>query len=469
MLNRESASNPDPAVSGRRFPPGFVFGAATASYQIEGAVAADGRGESIWDRFAHTPGRIRADDTGDVACDHYGRYREDVAIMAELGLDAYRFSVAWPRVMPAGTGPVNEAGLDFYDRLVDELLAHGIAPHMTLYHWDLPQVLEDAGGWPVRATALAFADYAAAVAARLGDRVGHIATINEPQIVADHGYRTGDHAPGRVEPDAALAAAHHVLVAHGLAVQAIRAVAPRVASGIVLNLEPKHPATGHPLDLEAALVAHDQANRWFLDPLVGRGYPEDGAHAWGWQGREVLDGDMAVIAAPIDFLGVNYYSRRLVRSPLLPPLPAGGRSAERTGMGWEVYPAGLTEVLELAASRTGALPLYVTENGAAYPLDTLEPTRDPERVDFLWRHLEAVLVAIDRGVPVRGHFVWSLLDNFEWAHGYAHRFGIVHVDYDTLERRVRDSGRFWASVARDGLVPLDAASSDGNPERAPSP
>jgi len=469
MRDRESASSREVVMSVRRFPPGFVIGAATAAYQIEGAVAADGRGESIWDRFSHTPGRVQGGDTGDVACDHYRRYREDVAIMAGLGLDAYRFSVAWPRVMPAGTGPVNEAGLDFYDRLVDELLAHGIAPHLTLYHWDLPQALEDAGGWPARATAQAFADYAAAVAARLGDRVGHIATINEPQIVSDHGYRTGVHAPGRVEPEAALAAAHHLLVAHGLAVQAIRAVAPRVAAGIVLNLGSQPPATGHPLDLEAAVVTHDQLNRWFLDPLVGRDYPEDGARAWGWQRREILDGDMSVIAAPIDFLGVNYYSRRLVRSPLLPPAATREEPVERTGMGWEVYPAGLTEVLELAASRTGDLPLYVTENGAAYPVDPLDPTRDPERIRFLWRHLDAAFRAIEHGVPLHGYFVWSLLDNFEWAHGYAHRFGIVHVDYDTLERRVRDSGRFWASVARDGLAPLEPASPGGEagPEARP--
>ena len=437
----------------RRFPPDFVWGAATAAYQIEGAVHEDGRGESIWDRFSHTPGRVRDGATGDVACDHYHRYREDVGILSELGLGAYRFSIAWPRVMPDGTGRVNEAGLDFYDRLVDELLDHGIDPYPTLYHWDLPQALEDAGGWPVRATAEAFAKYAGVVAARLGDRVGHLATFNEPHIVSDHGYRNGSHAPGRTEPAAAVAAAHHVLVAHGSAMQAIRAAMPRAAAGIVLNFEPQHPATPHPLDQEAAGVAHDHFNRWYLDPIVGRGYPDDGARAYDWDRAEVLDGDMELIATPIDFLGVNYYCRKTVRSPFLPPVPEAER--ELTDMGWEVYPAGLTEVLGFVASRTGDIPLYVTENGAAYPLDPDDPTRDPDRAGFLRRHLEAALDAIDLGASLRGYFVWSLLDNFEWAHGYAYRFGIVHVDFDTLERRIRDSGRAWSTAARTG-TPADA-------------
>ena len=434
------------------FPKEFVWGAATAAYQIEGAADVDGRGPSIWDRFTHTPGRISNGETGDVACDHYHRYREDVALMAELGLDAYRFSVSWSRVLPEGTGRVNEAGLDFYDRLVDELLAHGIDPHLTLYHWDLPQALEAEGGWPARSTAEAFADYAGIVAARLGDRVRHMATLNEPYVVADHGYRLGSHAPGRMEPDAALAAAHHLLVAHGLGLQAIRAAAPEAAAGIVLNFHPAHPASGHPLDQEAAMVAHDEVNRWFLDPIAGHGYPLDTARLWGWRCEEVLDGDMELIASPLDFLGVNYYCRHVVRSAKLPPLPPG-LPEELTEMGWEVYPAGLTEVLEFVASRTGALPLYVTENGAAYPLNG-DPTTDPERVSFLHRHFEAARTALESGIPLRGYFVWSLLDNFEWAHGYGYRFGIVHVDFETLERRIRDSGRFLASVAREGLPEL---------------
>jgi beta-glucosidase len=451
----------------RQFPAGFAWGTATASYQVEGAAAADGRGESIWDRFSHTPGRVAGGDTGDVACDHYHRYREDVALMAGLGLNAYRFSVSWPRVIPSGTGSVNEPGLDFYDRLVDELLARGIAPHVTLYHWDLPQPLEDAGGWPERGTARAFADYAAAVARRLGDRVTHFATINEPHIVSDHGYRRGVHAPGRAEPAAALAAAHHLLVAHGLALQAIRAAAPRAAAGIVLNFDALHPASGHLLDLEAALVAHDQVNRWFLDPISGRDYPAEGARAWGWTRAEVVDGDMALIAQPIDFVGVNYYSHRYVRSASLPPLdPAPGASDERTGIGWPVYPAGLVEVLQFVASRTGTLPLYVTENGAAYPDDPTHPTADPARASFLRRHLAAALDAIEGGVPLRGYFAWSLLDNFEWALGYAARFGIVRVDFTTLERQPRDSARFLAAVARSGLLEPDGTG-DGDAAGVP--
>ena len=344
-----------------------MWGAATASYQIEGAVREDGRGESIWDRFSHTPGRVRDGDTGDVACDHYHRYREDVALLAALGFNAYRFSISWSRVLPAGTGTVNEAGLDFYDRLVDELLAHGIEPFVTLYHWDLPQALEDAGGWPARATALAFADYAGIVAHRLGDRVRSIATINEPWVAADHGYRIGTHAPGRSDPDDAIAAAHHLLLAHGLGMQAIRAAAPATLAGIVLNLGPMQPASSHPLDLEAASAAHDWLNRWYLDPLVGRGYPELPAWAAGHARADVRDGDMELIAAPLDFLGVNYYSRNRVRSPLRPPLEPTVEPPERTGIGWEVYPAGLGEVLDFVVTRTGGLPLYITENGAAYP------------------------------------------------------------------------------------------------------
>ena len=432
----------------RKFPPDFIWGAATASYQIEGAADADGRGESIWDRFAHTPGRVRDGHTGDVACDHYNLYREDVALMVELGLNAYRFSVAWPRVIPNGRGEINAAGLDFYDRLVDELLANGIEPFMTLYHWDLPQVLEDAGGWPVRATAEAFVEYASVVAGRLGDRVRHIVTHNEPHVVSNHGYRAGEHAPGRTDSNAAVAAAHHLLVGHGLAVEAIRAAAPQAQVGIVLNFTPKHPATLHLLDQEAAAVANDQENRWYLDPLTGRDYPADGLRDWGWDRSEIIDGDMELIASPIDFLGVNYYTRNWVRSPLLPAVEQD--QIERTLMGWEVYPEGLTEVLEFVASRTGDLPLFITENGAAYPADEAVPTKDPKRVSYLRSHLGAALDAIERDVPLRGYFVWSLLDNFEWSHGFHQRFGIVHVDYDTLERKVRDSGRFWSEVARSG-------------------
>jgi beta-glucosidase len=434
----------------RSFPKEFVWGAATASYQIEGAAFEGGKAESIWDRFSHTPGRVNNGDTGDTACDHYHRFREDVALMGRLGLGAYRFSISWPRVM-RDDGTVNEAGLDFYDKLVDELLATGIDPHATLYHWDLPQTLEDAGGWPARATAHAFVDYAIAVGKRLGDRVKHFSTINEPFVVADHGYRSGSHAPGRTDPKAALAAAHNLMVAHGLGVLALRSVASRANLGIVLNFESKTPATTHLLDLEAALVAHDHANRWFLDPITGHGYPSEGSKAWDWDTRGVAADDLEIIATPIDYLGINYYSRTVVRSPLLPARPEP--DVERTGMGWEVYPDGLTHILQFVASRTGDLPLFITENGAAYPLNEADPARDPQRKDYLARHVGAAHEALQHGIPLRGYFAWSLLDNFEWAHGYDQRFGIVHVDFATQERRVRDSGHFWSEMARTGKLP----------------
>ncbi len=436
------------------FPPGFVWGAATAAYQVEGAARADGRGESIWDRFAHTPGRVRAGETGDIACDHYHRYAQDIGLMAELGLDAYRFSVSWPRVIPDGTGAVNEPGLDFYERLVDEALARGIAPHATLYHWDLPQALEDAGGWPARTTAEAFARYAEVVTRRLGDRLASITTLNEPWCSAHLGYRLGIHAPGRTDPAAALAASHHLLVAHGLGMRAIRAAAPSLPAGIVLNFEPSRPATTHLLDLEAAAIANAQLNRFYLDPITGRDYPDDAVRSFGWSRREIVDGDMALIAAPIDLLGVNYYTSRTVRSPLLPPLPASA-DPERTSMGWEVHPEGLTEVLQLVASRTGDLPLYVMENGAAYADDPVDPRRDPERVSYLQRHVDAARAAIEAGVPLKGYFAWSLLDNFEWHDGYGYRFGLVHVDFATQERQIRDSGRYWGSLAT-GVPPIPA-------------
>jgi beta-glucosidase len=433
-------------VSVLRFPDGFIWGAATSAYQVEGAVTSGGRGESIWDRFCHTPGRVHAGDTGDVACDHYHRYREDVALMAELGLGGYRFSIAWPRIQPTGRGAPVAEGLDLYERLVDALLERGIRPFATLYHWDLPQALEDAGGWPSRDTTEAFAGYADIVARRLGDRLASLATFNEPWCIAELGYRTGEHAPGRRDAAAAFAAGHHVLVAHGLAVAAIRAAAPQLPVGIVLNFAPKHPATGHPLDLEAASIAHDRMNRWYLDPITGGDYPGGGGRAAGWQRAEVRDGDMDLAASPIDFMGVNYYSREVIRSPRLPPVPTSS-TMDRTSMGWEVYPEGLTEILQLVASRTLALPLYVTENGAAEE----RGIHDPRRTSYVHRHLVAVHAAIASGVPVKGWFAWSLLDNFEWAHGYAYRFGLVGVDFTTQERSVRDSGRFLASVARDGL------------------
>ena len=443
------------------FPAGFVWGAATAAYQIEGGVRADGRGESIWDRFAHTPGRVRSGDTGDVACDHYHRYRDDVALLAELGLDAYRFSVSWPRVLPDGTGPVNQAGLGFYDRLVDELLGKGIAPHLTLYHWDLPQALEDRGGWPARSTAEAFAGYADVIARCLGDRLASIATLNEPWCAAYLGYGIGQHAPGRTDPAAAGAAAHHLLVGHGLAIQAIRSAAPRIPAGIVLNFEALEPASGRLLDLEAAALASEQMNAWFLDPIAGRDYPVAGGRAWAWGQQEILPGDRELIASPIDFLGINYYTRRRPQSPLLPAAGPPALTPEYTAMGWEVYPEGLTDVLLFVQSRTGALPLYVTENGAAYEPDPADPTNDPDRVSYLTRHVAAAHRAIELGVPLRGYFAWSLLDNFEWHDGYAYRFGLVDVDFETLERRVRSSGRYWAALAVASRAACAAPAAEG--------
>jgi beta-glucosidase len=422
-------------------PTGFVWGVATASYQIEGAVREDGRGESIWDRFSHTPGNVLGGDTGDVACNHYFDWKQDLAIMADLGVDAYRFSIAWPRVMPTGRGGVNEAGLDFYDRLVDGLLDAGITPFPTLYHWDLPQALEDEGGWTVRSTAEAFADYAGVVAGRLGDRIRHLATFNEPWCSAILGYETGEHAPGRRSKADALAAAHHLNVAHGLAVPVIRSQAPEVAVGTVLNFCPQHPASAEPADVDAALVAHDRFNRWFLGPIMGVGYPTRGVEATGWDMSEVLDGDLDMISAPIDFLGVNYYTRSVLSADG-DARPAG---VAVTSMDWEIYPDGLTEILTWITEEYPAIDLYVTENGAAFALGE-DPAHDPERRDFLAAHLRAAHRAIEADVPLRGFFVWSLLDNFEWAKGYRDRFGIVGVDFATQRRYLRTSAEWYRDV-----------------------
>jgi beta-glucosidase len=422
--------------------PGFVWGAATAAFQIEGALDEDGRGASIWDRFP-----VRAGDTGAVACDFYHRWREDVDLMRELGLDAFRFSVAWPRVLPEGRGRVNERGLDFYDRLVDALLEAGIQPWATLYHWDLPQALEDAGGWPERATAEAFAAYAEVVARRLGDRVSGWITHNEPFIVAWLGYGNGEHAPGRADPAAAVAAGHHVLLSHALALDVLRREAPQAAHGITLDVWPCSPATGSEADADAAARHDAWRNRWFLDPLFGRGYPFEGA--------PVRDGDLAAIAAPLDFLGINTYSRALVAAgpggePRLVRAPDG----ELTDTGWEVWPDALHDVLARVHADYAPPALYVTENGAAFA-DVRGhdgAVHDPERVEYLRRYTAAVARAAAAGIPVRGYFVWSLVDNFEWAHGYSKRFGLVYVDYPTLERVPKDSFAWYRShiAARRG-------------------
>jgi beta-glucosidase len=425
----------------RRFPPAFSWGAATAAYQIEGAWDADGKGESIWDAFCRVPGAIANGDSGEVACDHYRRYREDVGLMAELGLDAYRFSISWPRVLPTGTGLINAKGLDFYDRLVDELLARDIRPLVTLYHWDLPQALEERGGWRSGAVPGWFGEYAAVVARRLGDRVREWVTINEPGVVAWIGHLEGRHAPGMRDLGAAVGAAHHLLLAHRNGAEALRAANAEARVGIALDLRPVHPAGDRPEDIEAARLLDAHQNRWFLDPLFGRGYPAEAVERLGALAPPALDG----YDGELDFLGANYYTRHRARpaegsigAEMVPP-PA---EAPTTDMGWEVYPDGLRELLARLDDDYGPTPLLVTENGAAFGDDT-------SRLDYLARHIDAAAAAIEAGVPLEGYFVWSLLDNFEWAAGYAKRFGIVEVDYATQRRTVRPSGRWYAGLIED--------------------
>ncbi|RIH86745.1 Beta-glucosidase A [Meiothermus luteus] len=437
------------------FPSDFTWGTATSAYQIEGAVAEDGRGVSIWDTFSHTPGKTRGGDTGDVACDHYHRYLEDIALMKELGVNAYRFSVAWPRVLPEGRGRVNEKGLGFYDRLVDALLAQGITPWATLYHWDLPQPLEDQGGWPVRETAYAFAEYADLLTRRLGDRVRHWITLNEPWCSAHLGYLAGVHAPGKRDLSLAVRAAHHLLLAHGLAVPLIRQNAPGARVGLTLNLSPGHPASPHPADIAAARRFDGFQNRWYLDPLFGFGYPKDVLALYGQAAPPVQEGDLAVIATPTDFLGVNYYSRTVVREGSEEPyrFQYVRVGEERTAMDWEVYPEGLLELLRRLWREYRPGAIYITENGAAYPDAVGEDgeVRDLERIHYLQRHLAQCLTALQEGVPLRGYFVWSLLDNFEWAEGYSKRFGLVHVDFATQRRRLKESGRWWQGFLREAV------------------
>ncbi len=453
-------------MSVESFPEGFVWGTATASYQIEGAVHEGGRGPSIWDTFSHRPGAVVAGDTGDVADDHYHRYPADVALLADLGVTHYRFSLAWPRLQPAGRGPINPAGLDFYQRLVDELLGQGIQPWVTLYHWDLPQVLEDAGGWPVRDTAERFVDYAALTHDRLKDRISCWTTLNEPWCSAFLGYAAGHHAPGRTEPAAALAAAHHLMLGHGLAIQALRDQDPAAELGITLNLHPIEPATQGAEDVDAARRVDGISNRIFLDPLLRGAYPADLREnvAAVSDLAFVRDGDEKAIAAPIDLLGVNYYRRTVVRAGQIPdtsPVWVGSAEVEEVGtgrptteMGWEIDPSGLYDMLT-RLQREYAVPLYVTENGAAFA-DVVGPdggVADPERVAYLDGHFRAALKAIADGVDLRGYFVWSLLDNFEWAYGYSKRFGLVYVDYATQQRIPKDSARWFAGVTRRNGLP----------------
>ena len=430
----------------RTFPPGFVWGAATAAYQVEGAVHDDGRGESIWDRFCATPGKVRSGDTGAVACDFYHRHSQDVELMRELGLDAFRFSIAWPRVLPAGRGRVNEAGLDFYDRLVDDLLAAEITPFPTLYHWDLPMALEEEGGWTSRRVAEDFVAYVETVVRRLGDRVSHWTTHNEPWVAAWLGYGWGMHAPGRAGEQDAVDAAHHLLLSHGWAVEAIRREVPESKIGVALNLEHVDAASEADADVEAAARTDARANRWFLDPIFRGAYPE----GTGLR-PPVQEGDLAAISAPIDFLGVNNYFRFVVREgEEMVEVPG----AQRTSMGWEVHPDSLHRLLVRIANDYAPASIYITENGAAFEDVRVHDgsIHDVERTEFLESYTDAVARAIDDGVPVDGYFVWSFLDNFEWSFGYSKRFGIVYVDYATLERVPKDSFHWYAQRIRSGRL-----------------
>lgn len=440
------------------FPEEFVWGAATSAYQIEGAWEEDGKGEHIWDRFCHTPGKIKNGDTGDIACDHYHRWQEDVQLMKKLGIRAYRFSISWGRIFPEGRGEIITAGIDFYNRLVDELLQNGIEPFITLYHWDLPQVLQDHGGWPNRATAEAFVEYADLVSKELGDRVKQWMTFNEPFVSAWLGYMDGQHAPGHKDVDEMLAAAHHLLLAHGLSVPVIRNNVPNAQVGIVLNLSSLMPASRSTADRTATWLHDGIVNRWYLDPLEGRGYPLDMVKHFGRPMEFVQEGDLPIIAVPIDYLGINYYTRGIVRSKEISEAENDPQTLfpnpDPTDMGWEVYPQGLFDILARVHFDYNFPQLYITENGAAYPdqLDEDGQVADPLRIEYYREHLKAVSQAIEIGVPINGYFAWSLLDNFEWAHGYKMRFGLIYVDYETQQRVLKNSAKYYREVIKANQV-----------------
>ncbi|MFE2977213.1 GH1 family beta-glucosidase [Streptomyces sp. NPDC059258] len=435
-------------------PADFTWGVATAAYQIEGAVAEDGRSPSIWDTFSHTPGKVDGGDTGDIACDHYHRVPEDIGLIKQLGADAYRFSVAWPRVVPGGDGPVNKAGLDFYDRLVDGLLEAGVTPFATLYHWDLPQVLQDRGGWTVRETSEHFAAYASQVVERLGDRVKDWATLNEPLCSAWIGHLEGRMAPGLTDLTAAVRASYHLHLGHGLAVKAIRAASSDARIGIVNNLSPIEPASTSEADRAAARRADGHINRWWLDPILGRGYPQDMVEEYGVE-LPVREGDLETIAAPLDWMGLNYYFRQIVTADPDGTAPRAKQvsvpGARLTHMDWEVHAEGLEQLLLRLTEKYGVQRIYVTENGSAYE-DVVAAdgsVHDPERVRYLEEHLAACARAVAKGAPLAGYFAWSLMDNFEWAYGYDKRFGLVHVDYATQRRTVKSSGLRYAELVRE--------------------
>lgn len=446
--------------SGLSFPSGFLWGAATAAYQIEGATREDGRGESIWDRFSHTPGKTHNGDTGDVAVDHYHRWRDDIQIMRELGLGAYRLSTAWPRILPEGRGQVNQQGLDFYDRLIDGLLENDITPWITLYHWDLPQILEDEEGWRNRNTVEAFAEYADAITRRLGDRVKNWITINEPWVAAFLGHLMGLHAPGLTDLEEALTAAHSLLLAHGRAVEVVRNNVPDANVGITLCLAQVYPDTDSEADENAARIFDGHMNRWFLDPVFRGKYPEDLLHAMGEIVPDIEDGDFTIISQPTDFLGVNFYFPVYIAHDSTSPMGyrMTDRDGEHTAMGWLVQPESFQELLVRIHDDYAPAAIYITENGAAF--DDRPPAggrvEDPRRKLYIHDHLLAVLKAIDAEVPIKGYFVWSLLDNFEWSEGYSKRFGVTYVDYPTQERTIKESGRWYAEVSSaNAVLPIE--------------
>jgi beta-glucosidase len=429
------------------FPKNFVWGVATSSYQIEGAAEADGKGPSIWDHFCRVPGAIADGSNGDVACDHYHRWAEDLDMIASLGVDAYRFSVSWPRVQPTGDGAFNDQGLDFYERLVDGLVARGIQPYLTLNHWDLPAELQKRGGWAARDTVHRFVDYAERVAQRMGDRVATITTHNEPWVVATLGHETGVFAPGIKDRAAAMQASHHLMLSHGLAVQSLRAAGCKARLGIVLNLSPIGPATDNADDTAAAWLEDGRLVRWYMDPLFKGSYPQDVLDHLGTDVPRIEGGDLAHIATPMDFLGINYYTRGVVSASGSWDVNTSGHAL--TDMGWEIYPSGLTELLLRLHRDWPVPPLFVKENGAAFK-DTLDngQVHDADRTDYIARHIAAVGDALRQGVPMEGYMVWSLMDNFEWASGYAKRFGIVHVDYATQARTLKDSALWYREFLR---------------------
>jgi beta-glucosidase len=451
-----------------KFPQDFLWGSATAAYQIEGATDEDERGASIWDTFCDMPGTIADNSSGDVACDHYHRYREDVALMAQLGLKGYRFSIAWPRILPEGRGKVNQAGLDFYSRLVDSLLEYGVTPFATLYHWDLPQALQDKGGWPERSTVDAFIEYTDAISRHLSDRIHHWMTINEPWVVAFLGYGIGMHAPGINDRKAYLRTSHHLLLAHGRAVGVLRANGDsRTKVGIANAYNWADSLTDSLEDIAAARRFDGFFNRWFLDPIYKGEYPPDMVEILGRENLPVEDGDLQTIAAPTDFLGLNYYTRSIIShnssfgelSETLHMQQNMNESAEHTEMGWEVYPTGMYKMLTTVHQNYAPKAIYITENGTAFPDEVTADgqVHDDRRVAYLQSHFVQANHAIQEGVPLNGYFVWSLMDNFEWGFGYTKRFGVIYVDYSTQQRIVKDSGKWYANVIKHNQLALAEA------------